>query len=119
MLPCFGRLDAVARSNGNAGVWQKSAGANAYLVFCVLETANGRLGLQVDVTLDAATRTYRYDIYTGVVTGSTFVGASLTGSGYTSRLEFGSGTLDGTQSTVTRPVQSTRYTATQIVQIGN
>lgn len=106
-------------ANGNAGVWQKDSAANAYLVFCVLETANGRLGVQVDVTVDVAGKSYRYDVFTGVLTGSTFVGASLTGSGYSSRLQFGSGTLEGTQSTVTRPVQSVSYRASQIVKIGS
>lgn len=105
-------------ANANAGVWQKATDANAYLVFCVLETANGRLGVQVDVTLDTVTRSYRYDIYTGVLTGSTFTGASLTGSGTTSRLVFGDGTLDGSTATVARPVQTTTFTASQLVRIG-
>lgn len=105
-------------ANAHAGVWQKSAPANAYLVFCVLETGSGRIGLQVDVTLDPVTRTYRYDIYSGVLAGSTYTGASLAGSGTTSRLVFGNGTLSGTQTTVQRPVQSIEYTATQIVGIG-
>jgi hypothetical protein len=100
-----------------AGVWQKSSPANAYLVFCVLNTGNGKIGVQIDVTLNAD-KTTSYDIFTGALAGNQFAGLSLTGSGRTTRLDFASaGQLSGTNSTVARPVQSISYTASHIVKI--
>ena len=100
-----------------AGVWQKSSPANAYLVFCVLNTGNGTIGVQIDVTLNAD-KTTTYDIFTGALAGSQFAGLSLTGSGRATRLDFASAEqLSGTNSTVARPVQSTSYTASHILKI--
>ena len=100
-----------------AGVWQKSSPANAYLVFCVLNTGNGKIGVQIDVSLNAD-KTTGYDIFTGALTGSQFTGLSLTGSGRTTRLDFTSAEqLSGTNSTVTRPVQTVSFTASHIVKI--
>ena len=100
-----------------AGVWQKSSPANAYLVFCVLNTGNGTIGVQIDVTLNAD-KTTSYDIFTGALAGNQFAGLSLTGSGRSTRLEFASAEqLSGTNSTVARPVQTTSYTASHIVKI--
>lgn len=102
-------------STAYAGVWQKDLSASAYLVFCVLNTGNGRLALQVDVTL-AADKSVAYDIFTGALNGATFSGLSLMGSGFTSRLVFDGATLQGTLSSG-RPAQGTAYGATQIAQI--
>lgn len=100
-----------------AGVWQKSSPANAYLVFCVLNTGNGKVGVQIDVTLNAD-KTTSYDIFTGALAGNQFAGLSLTGSGRSTRLEFASAEqLSGTNSTVARPVQTVSYTASHIVKI--
>lgn len=99
------------------GVWQKSSPANAYLVFCVLDTGNGKIGVQIDVTLNAD-KTTSYDIFTGALAGTQFAGLSLTGSGRATRLDFASAEqLSGTNSTVARPVQTISYTASHIVKI--
>ena len=99
-----------------AGVWQKSSPANAYLVFCVLNTGNGKIGVQIDVTLNAD-KTTSYDIFTGALAGTQFAGLSLTGSGRATRLDFASAEqLSGTNSTVARPVQTINYTASHIVK---
>jgi len=100
-----------------AGVWQKSSPANAYLVFCLLNTGNGKIGVQIDVTVNAD-KTTSYDIFTGALTGSQFTGLSLTGSGRATRLDFASADqLSGTNSTVARPVQTVNFTASHIVKI--
>jgi hypothetical protein len=99
-----------------AGVWQKSSPANAYLVFCVLDTGNGKIGVQIDVTLNAD-KTTSYDIFTGALAGTQFAGLSLTGSGRATRLDFASvDQLSGANSTVARPVQTISYTASHIVK---
>jgi hypothetical protein len=99
-----------------AGVWQKSSPANAYLVFCVLDTGNGKIGVQIDVTLNAD-KTTSYDIFTGALAGTQFAGLSLTGSGRATRLDFASADqLSGSNSTVARPVQTISYTASHIVK---
>jgi hypothetical protein len=99
-----------------AGVWQKSSPTNAYLVFCVLNTGNGKIGVQIDVTLNAD-KTTSYDIFTGALAGTQFAGLSLTGSGRATRLDFMSADqLSGANSTVARPVQTIDYTASHIVK---
>ncbi|NRF71955.1 hypothetical protein HLB44_33715 [Aquincola sp. S2] len=99
-----------------AGIWQKVSPANAYFVFCVLETGNGRIGLQIDVTLNAD-KTTTYDIFTGALVNTQFTGLSVTGSGLTSRLNFGTGTLTGSSTTIAKPPQVTTFSATQVVKI--
>lgn len=99
-----------------AGVWQKASPANAYLVFCVLNTGNGRLALQIDVSL-AADKSVAYDIFTGTLTNTSFVGLSIAGSGQTSRLSFNGKQLQGSLS-AGRASTPTTFSATQIVQIG-
>lgn len=99
-----------------AGVWQKSSPANAYLIFCVLDTGNGKIGVQIDVTLNAD-KTTSYDIFTGALAGTQFAGLSLTGSGRATRLDFASAEqLSGSNSTVARPVQTISYTASHVVK---
>lgn len=99
-----------------AGIWQKTSPASAYLVFCVLETGSGRIGLQIDVTLNAD-KTVTQQIFTGTLVGSQFTGVSANGVGLTSRLAFnGSGGLTGTTTTLAKPPQTTSFSATQVVK---
>lgn len=98
-----------------AGVWQKASPANAYLVFCVLNTGTGRLALQIDVTLNAD-KSLAYDIFTGTLVNTTFTGLSVAGSGLTSRLSFNGKQLQGSLSSG-RQGTPVSFSATQIVQI--
>ena len=85
-------------------------------MFCVLETGTGRIGLQIDVTLNPD-QTTSSQIFTGALVGSQFTGVSVSGSGLTSRLNFGSaGTLTGTATTIAKPPQVTSFSATQVVK---
>lgn len=106
-------------ANENAGVWQKSTGSNAYMIFVVLNTGGVKLPLQIDLTINAD-KSYSYDIFSGTLSSNNvFNGASLLASGLTSRLTFTSPTLNGSTSTTARPVQTTTYTAQQIIKISN
>jgi hypothetical protein len=99
-----------------AGIWQKASPANAYLVFCVLETASGRIALQIDVTLNAD-QTVSQQIFTGALVGSQFTGVSANGAGLTSRLGFnGNGSLAGSYTTLAKPPQVSSFSATQVVK---
>lgn len=99
-----------------AGVWQKAMPSNAYIVFCVLNTGDARVAVQIDVTINAD-KTYGYDIFTGALVGDQFSGVSIAGTGLSSRLEFTGSQLTGSYTTVARPPKSTAFTATQIVRI--
>lgn len=99
-----------------AGVWQKSGGGNAYLVFAVLNTGSGNLAVQIDVTLNAD-QTLSSAVYTGTLNGGIFNGLALSGSGQLSRLVFSGSSLDGTLTTPGRPPQTSTYTASQIIKI--
>lgn len=99
-----------------AGVWQKAGATHAYLVFCVLNTGSGRLGVQIDLSIQAD-KSYAYAIYTGALNDKQFNGVSITGSGQSSRLEFSGSSLSGSTTTLGRPPQTTSFTATQIIQI--
>lgn len=99
-----------------AGVWQKSTGSNDYLVFCQLNAGGTKLGVQIDVSI-GADMSYTVAVYTGALVGSSFTGVSLSGSGTTSRLTFGAGTLTGQTLSAGRPPVSTGFSATQIVPL--
>lgn len=99
-----------------AGVWQKAAPANAYMVFCVLNNGAARIGVQVDVTI-LADKSLAWDVFTGALVGTTFNGASIAGTGLLTRLDFAGATLTGQYTTLGRPPQVTPFSATQIVKI--
>lgn len=106
-------------ANENAGVWQKSTGSNAYLLFFLLNTGGVKLGVQIDLTLNTD-KTYTYDVFTGTLSSSNiFTGASLLNPGLTSRLTFTAPNLSATTTTTSRPPVTSTYTATQIIQISS
>lgn len=98
-----------------AGVWQKASPANAYLVFCVLNTGGARLGVQIDVSINAD-KTYAYDVFTGSLAGTQFNGVSVLGNGRTSRITFSGLQLNGEYASLGQPRQTTPYSATHIVK---